>query len=92
MTDQQLLGYREHAESFLSSYIREFSTNNIADPGQSLPVQEHELTVRTQIAWFKSPKVMKSSENNCKFPHTSNDLQEAEAGRCKAITMVILLW
>lgn len=50
MTDQQLLGYREHAESFLSSYIREFSTNNIADPGQSLPVQEHELTVRTQIA------------------------------------------
>lgn len=49
MTDQQFFGYREHAESFLSSYIRKFSINNVADPGQPLPVQEHELTVRTQI-------------------------------------------
>lgn len=44
MTDQQLFGYTAYAESSLSSYLREFSTDNVAGPGYSLPVQEHQLT------------------------------------------------
>lgn len=40
MTDQQLLGQRAHAQSSISSYLREFSTDNVADPGHTLPVLE----------------------------------------------------
>lgn len=35
---------RAHAQSSLSSYLREFSTDNVADPGCSLPVQKWQLT------------------------------------------------
>lgn len=40
MTDQQLFGYTAHAESSLSSYLREFSVANVADPGRPLPSAE----------------------------------------------------
>lgn len=43
MTDQQLFGYTAHAESSLSSYLREFSVGNVADPVCPLPGQEHHL-------------------------------------------------
>lgn len=76
MTDQQLFGQQAHAQSSLSSYLREIPTDNAAGSWTHF-ASAGVAADRIWINWSTPPKVRKSSDSDCRFQPSSSDLQKA---------------